>query len=73
MILEYVVIEPSMMENNGELTKIEHTLLLKHSMSDISRMRGWMPLISLGPETDSKIAGNQPLVGRGDTQIQHLM
>jgi hypothetical protein len=53
-----------MMENDGELTKIEYTLLLKHSMSDTSRMRWRMPLVSLGPETDSKTAGNQPLVGR---------
>jgi hypothetical protein len=29
---------PLMMENDGELTKIEYILLLKHSMSDISRM-----------------------------------
>jgi hypothetical protein len=37
-MLEYIVNESSMMENDGELTKIEDTLLLKYSMSDISRM-----------------------------------
>jgi len=37
-ILEYIVNEPSMMENDGELTEIKYTLLLKHSMSDISKM-----------------------------------
>jgi len=45
------------MENDGELTKIKYTLLLKHSMSDISKMRWWMPLISPGPEADSIVSG----------------
>jgi len=43
-----------MKENDGELTKIEYTLLLKLSMSDISRIRWHMPLVSSGPKTDSK-------------------
>jgi len=37
-ILEYIVNKPSIMEDDGELTKIKYTLLLKHSMSDISTM-----------------------------------
>jgi len=46
------------MENDGELTKIKYTLLLEDSMSDISKMRWWMPLISPGPEADSIVSGN---------------
>jgi len=63
-ILEYSVNKPSMVESDGELTKIKYTLLLKHSMSDISKMAWWMPPISTGPETDSIVLGNQPSVGR---------
>jgi len=37
-ILKYVVNEPLMKENDGELMKIEYTLLLKLSMTDISRI-----------------------------------
>jgi len=47
-----------MMENDGEMTKIKYTLLLKHSMSDISKMKWWMPIISPGPEADSTVSGN---------------
>jgi len=36
--LKYVVNKPSMKENDGELMKIEYTLLLKLSMTDISRI-----------------------------------
>ena len=52
-ILEHILNKPSMMEDDGELTKIKYTLLLKHNMSDISKMWWWMPLISTGPETYS--------------------
>jgi len=47
-----------MMESDGELTKIKYTLLLKHSMSDISKMKWRMPLISPGPKADSIVSGN---------------
>jgi len=36
--LKYVVNEPSTKENDGELMKMEYTLLLKFSMTDISRI-----------------------------------
>jgi len=52
--LKYIVNKPSMKENDGELTKIEYTLLLKLSMTDTSRIPWCMPLISSSPKTDSK-------------------
>jgi len=42
------------MENDGKLRKREYTLLLKHNMSNISKMQWWMPLISSHPNADSK-------------------
>jgi len=39
MTLEYILNEPSMMENDGKLRKREYTLLLKHNMSNISKMQ----------------------------------
>jgi len=42
------------MENDGKLRKREYTLLLKHNMSNISKMEWWMPLISSYPNADSK-------------------
>jgi len=33
MTLEYILNEPSIMENDGKLRKREYTLLLKHNMS----------------------------------------
>ena len=62
-----------MKENDGELTKIEYTLLLKHSMTDISKIRWRMPLVSSGPKPDSKyLVINFYLVGNGTelTEIQ---
>jgi len=53
-----------MMENDGKLTKREYTLLLKHNMSNISKMQWWMPLISSDPEDDSTVADNKLLFGR---------
>ena len=53
-----------MVGNGGELAQIKYTLLLKHSMSDICKTRWWMTPISTGPKTDSRLLGNQPLVGR---------
>jgi len=65
-----------MKENDGELTKIEYTLLLKLSMTDISRIRWRMPLISSGPKTDSKyLVINTYLVGNSTelTEIQYSL
>jgi len=42
------------MENDRKLRKREYTLLLKHNMSNISKMQWWMPLISSYPHADSK-------------------
>jgi len=39
MTLEYTLNEPSIMENDGKLRKREYTLLLKHNMSNISKMQ----------------------------------
>jgi len=61
-----------MMVNDGELTKIKYTHLLKHSMSHISKMRWWTPLISPGPEADSIVSGNQPLLVGNDTQLTEI-
>jgi len=36
MTLEYILNEPSIMENDGKLRKREYTLLLKDNMSNIS-------------------------------------
>jgi len=52
--LEYILNEPSMMENDGKLRKREYTLLLKHNMSNISKMQWWMPLMYSYPNADSK-------------------
>ena len=52
------------MENDGKLTKREYTLLLKHNMSNISKMQWWMPLISSDPKADSTVADNKLLFGR---------
>jgi len=54
MTLEYILNEPSIMENDGKLRKREYTLLLKHNMSNISKMEWWMPLISSYPNADIK-------------------
>ena len=54
MTLEYILNEPSIMENDGKLRKREYTLLLKHNMSNISKMQWWMALISSYPNADSK-------------------
>jgi len=43
-----------MKENDAELMKIEYSLLLKLSMTDISRIQWHMPLVFSGPKTDSK-------------------
>ena len=61
-----------MMENDGELTKIKYTLLLKHSISDISKMQWWMPPISTSPKTYSIVSGNQALVGRKYTELSEI-
>jgi len=53
-----------MMENDGKLTKREYTLLLKHNMSNISKMQWWMPIISSDPKADSTVADNKLLFGR---------
>jgi len=37
------------MENDGKLRKRQYTLLLKHNMSNISKMQWWMPVISSYP------------------------
>jgi len=52
------------MENDGKLRKREYTLLLKHHMSNISKMRWWMPLISSDPKADSTLPDNKLLFGR---------
>jgi len=74
--LKYIVNEPLMKENDGELMKIEYTLLLKLSMTDISRIWWCMPLISSGPKTDSKyLVINTYLVGNSTelTEIQYSL
>ena len=56
--------------------KIEYTLLLKHSMTDICKIRWQMPLVSSGPKTDSKyLVINFHLVGNGTelTKIQYSL
>jgi hypothetical protein len=55
---------PEIIRNGGELTEIEWTLLLEQSMSNISRMQKRMPVVSSGPLNDTRIDGNEPLVGR---------
>jgi len=66
--LNYTRIHFKQALNDGEWwrtdKKIEYTLLLKHSMSDISKIWSWMPLISTSPKTYSIVSANQPLVGR---------
>jgi len=52
------------MENDGKLAKREYTLLLKHNMSNISKMQWWMPLIPSDPKADSTVADNKLLSGR---------
>jgi hypothetical protein len=52
------------MDNDGKLTKREYTLLLKHNMSNISKMIWWMPLISSDSKADSIVADNELLFGR---------
>ena len=49
MTLEYILNKPSIMENDGKLRKREYTLLLKHNMSNISKVQWWLPLISSYP------------------------
>ena len=53
-----------MKENDGKLTKREYTLLLKHKMSNISKMQWWMPLIFSYPNSDSTVTDNEPFFGR---------
>jgi len=53
-----------MMDKDGKLTKREYTLLLKHNMSNISKMQWWMPIISSDPKVDSTVADNKLLFGR---------
>jgi len=66
--------EPLTKENDGELMKIEYTLLLKHSMTDICKIQWQMPLVSSGPKTDSKyLVINFYLVENGDTECNHTL
>jgi len=64
MTLEYILNEPLIMENDGKLRKREYILLLKHNMSNISKMQGWMPLISSDPKADGTVADNKLSFGR---------
>jgi len=64
MTLEYILNKPPIMENDGKLRKREYTLLLKHNMSNISKMQWWMPLISSDPKADSTVTDNELLFGR---------
>ena len=50
--------------NHGKLRKREYTLLLKHNMSNISKMQWWMPLLSSDPKADSTLPDNKLSFGR---------
>ena len=53
-----------MMENDRKLTKRDYTLLLKHNMSNLSKLQWGMPLMSSGPKAESTVANNKLVFGR---------
>ena len=52
------------MENDRKLTKRDYTHLLKHNMSNLSKLQWGMPLISSDPKAESTVANNKLVFGR---------